>query len=309
MFQLHRLQDIHLEDLELRNEYYTLYLNGAIEQALKLIQDNPQLESKVINSKNFNKLINKIIQIQQYYLSNVDEVLKNKVINFQLSIDELLYMNNYDSTSSYEVNNFVLYDNNICFCIKKPPVGTAPTNNEYWITLNTRGAEGSPSLGVNYVGNWSSGIPYTPKNVVTYNNDLYVCVNQNISEIPTDTNNWLLVLHIAPKSIFVSETEPSGLQVGDVWLKLNVEIEPYYKTPHTHREMGEYTHEKLTMWKYKDFLGSASGDSEGGSDSGGNTPEKEFAKHDYKELESFTYSELQDYTFKEIQDDSEGGSD
>ena len=72
--------------------------------------------------------------------------------------------------------------------------GILSTTNLYvtspWLRLEIRGAKGKMGIGLNYRGNWSSGLSYNQYDSVFYNNSLWACktINQNI--IPQDGTYW-----------------------------------------------------------------------------------------------------------------------
>lgn len=216
------LQDINLEDVQLKSDYYNYFINGNIDSAHQIIENNPQLKFKVLNAENLNKLIEYIIKLEDNYYSNVEKVFLNHIENYQISIDELIYLKDFDEQIQYEVNNFVLYNEEIYYCIKTPIVGILPTNSEYWLYLGLKGDESYPSLGVNYKGNWNSFTNYSKYDAVVYQNNLYVSINnENLNNIPSDSaENWSNQMKIQNQGIIISEMEPVGLNQGNIWIQI-----------------------------------------------------------------------------------------
>ena len=53
----------------------------------------------------------------------------------------------YNNTIQYQVNNWVTYTvqgvTQLYICIVQPPLGTAPTNTNYWRTFTVQGEQGA----------------------------------------------------------------------------------------------------------------------------------------------------------------------
>lgn len=219
--QLYRLQDINLDDVDLKQQYYDKFLSGDIDGAIKIITDNPQLDTKVINAKTLNYLVYSLLEAQQEFVTNVPNKLEQNSSKFNLSIDELIYLTNFNTTIQYEINNMVMYNDNVYYCKAKPPIGTLPTNETYWLNLVLKGKQGNPSLGVNYKGGWFSTTQYVKYDMVVYQNKLYVAKVSNLNSTPnTDITNWLFVSTISKQGIYVVDT--SGVfNVGDLYIDID----------------------------------------------------------------------------------------
>ena len=220
MINLTRLQDIQLNDLTLRSQYYNYFLNGQIDEAKNLISNNTQLNGKVVNANMLNNLINSIDELQQLFFTDVINVLDNHLSGYQVSIDELIFMSTFDVTIQYEINNFVLYNDDIYYCYSKPTIGTLPTDTTKWIYLGLQGDVGNPALGVNYVGAWESTKTYAKNQMVVYNNMLYIALQTNSNAQPTNVTYWLPSISVEYQNIFVSETEPSNIKEGNIWVQI-----------------------------------------------------------------------------------------
>jgi hypothetical protein len=214
------LQDIHLEDVSLKTQYYNYFLNGEIDNA-KVIANRSSLNSKVLNAENLNNLVNGILELEQNLYTNVDDYLSTKVNQYQISVDELVYMNEFSETTQYEINNFVLYNDKIYFCKANPTIGTLPTNTTYWLCLGLKGENGYYASGVLYKGLWDSAINYVSYNMIIYEGLLYVSKtnNTNINPSTDDGTNWYK-LEIEKQSIYFSETEPNDIPIGGIWFKI-----------------------------------------------------------------------------------------
>ena len=220
---MNRIQDINLDDLDLKQQYYSLFLSGDIDGAKQLVSKNIGLTKKVLNATNLNNLINGLLEVENLFYTNVTDVLSDQLSKYQVSIDDLIYLSTYSPTTQYKLNNFVLYNDDIYYCFATPPIGTLPTNTTYWIYLGLKGIKGSPSLGVKYIGKWDKLVTYNEYDMVVSNNKMYVSKQQNINKNPlTDTTNWFLAMTSKPQGFFISPTEPTDIKVGQIWVKLGV---------------------------------------------------------------------------------------
>lgn len=219
--QLYRLQDIQLGDLTLKQDYYNEFFNGNITTAKAIVENNPQLASKVLSASNLNNIVNGILELENDYYDETEVKFNELSATFQLSIDELIYMTPFSLTAQYEINNFVTYGDYLCYCKVKPPIGTLPTDTNYWINLYLKGNKGDPSLGVNYAGAWSSLTNYAVKDMVTYNGIVYIANTANSGEIPSSSLLWTEGASIQNQGIYVSTTIPTYASVADVYMALD----------------------------------------------------------------------------------------
>ena len=219
MFQLYRIQDMQVSDISLKAQYYNLFLDGDIDSARQLIETNEQLNSKVISEDNLNRLVDAILALEGYYDDGVTKYLDNLTSQYQVSIDDLIYMTLYNASLQYEINNIVMHNDDLYYCYARPPIGTLPTNTNYWLYLGLKGADGNPSLGVDYKGAWSSSTSYNEFDMVVYQNLIYVAKGTNINEIPKNNpTQWFLAMDIMKQGIYISTSGAMGLSNGDLWL-------------------------------------------------------------------------------------------
>lgn len=220
MFNIFKIQDVQIPDYELKKRYYKLFLGGAVDSAQKIYEDNPQLQGECLNAELLNQLLSAILELERRKIINVDDYLESEMTRRQISIMNLIYMQEYNNTKSYSVNNFVLYGDEIYYCYKTPPIGTLPTNSNYWIKLKLKGEKGTITYGVNYLGIYHNDVFYNEKDMVVYDNILYVAKETTSGQLPPDNPNvWLECVRVNNRIIYVSQTEPI-MDVGDIWIKI-----------------------------------------------------------------------------------------
>ena len=221
MIQMYRLQDLQLSDVELKQQYYTEFFNGNITSAQNIVNNNPQLASKVINASNLNGLVNNILELENDFDDDVSTELSNDLLDFNLSIDEFIYMTTFNITLQYEANNVVSYNDNLYYCKEKPPICTLPTDTDFWVYLGLKGEKGDYALGVNYVGAWASTTQYNINDMVIYKNVVYIAKTSNLNAVPSSsTSDWFNACRVNPQGIYVSNEEPSNVQEGSIWIEL-----------------------------------------------------------------------------------------
>lgn len=220
MFDIRRLEDININEINLKGQYYNLFMGENIDEAHNLIESNQELKFKVINAENLNKIIEHILYLENNYFSNVENVLENHLNNYQIDINDLIYLREYDETTQYKINNFVSYQDEIYYCFKQPPIGTLPTNETYWIYLGLHGENSRIPLGVNYQGNWSSSKLYNKYDMVVYQNKLFVAKEDNSGQNPNTSDKWSLQMSVEEQGIFVSEAEPPTIKQGNIWIQI-----------------------------------------------------------------------------------------
>lgn len=220
IFDIRKLQDISIEEIQLKEKYYKFFIDGDIDNAKKIIEENDNLKSKVLNSENLNKIIDNILLLENKYFDGVENKLNNHLNSYQININNLIYLNNYNSNEQYDVNNFVLYNDEIYYCYKKPNIGTLPTNNNYFIYLGLHGEKARNPLGVKYQGAWSSSKSYNKYDMVVYQNQLFVAEQSNRNKNPSSSIEWSLQMKVEEQAIFISDVEPSSIKYGNIWIEI-----------------------------------------------------------------------------------------
>ena len=108
MTNIRRLQDVQIGDIDLIETYRNTFDNIDIETAQELVDTNT-LKSYVLQSEWMNDVKGRIEDLEEYKVTECDDVFVDKTEEFQFHIDEFEYMNEYSSSIEYYENNFVLY--------------------------------------------------------------------------------------------------------------------------------------------------------------------------------------------------------
>lgn len=246
IYDIRRLQDIQLEDVTLKQQYYDEFFQGNITNARNIVTQNPQLHGKVLNAENLNKLITNILIEEQKFYTHSTDIMSSDLQEFQLNIDSLIFIGEYSLTTKYNKNNFFTRFEELYYCFGDPPIGTQPTDTNYFLYLGLHGQDGYQGLDIKYIGQWSSSVNYSQKDMVVYQDKLYVANVANINKNPSNSSNtygylsaftygelasqtygqlegipsWDLCVSVENQTIFVSSTEPPNLKNGQLWLKI-----------------------------------------------------------------------------------------
>ena len=239
MTNIRRLQDVQIGTEELINTYRNYFANRYIDAAHNLINTNT-LKSYVLQAEWMNSVKTKIEDLEQPKDTEIDQDLKNKNIEFQYNVDELLYLNEYNGNVQYYKNNFVLYNNRVYFCIQNS-LGNLPTNTSYWLNVGLIGEKGQYGLGVTYKGFWNENTLYNKYDLVSYQNNLYIAINDNSGNVPsqyekylnnnlylndglylgyTESNQyWFLLTRVQPQPIYIFPLDYTQLPSYSIFLK------------------------------------------------------------------------------------------
>lgn len=233
-------QDIQLTDVELRQQFRTFFLSGQYQEALNLLNTHKtQLLGKAAVEDILNVIVEGINVLQSNFDINVLQFLSNLDIEYQDMISELVKKGEWLATVQYQPKNVVSYQNELYFCVNKPPIGTLPTDASFWKLLGLRGEIGYPSVDVTLEYKWQNNTTYQQKDVVIYNSNAYVALKQNVGVVPTsDPTTWILFIEIGKVRIHIG-TIPPPLPVNDtIWFHTdsdpsvttsNVPIYGYFK--------------------------------------------------------------------------------
>lgn len=216
-----KYQDIQIPDNLLQQQLQQYFQNGQYTEALTLLSNNNlQLEGKAYIANTINTLINGVMTLENYYYQGVTVFLSNLANQYQTMINNLRKRGTWTNSIQYTPYNFVVYNNNIYMCILQPPVGTPPTNTTYWLYLGLRGIQGPPGINVVMEYAWDSDVTYQVNDLVTYDGNIYVALQENTKVLPgTDPSTWMLFIQIETGGIIISVDTPSITVNNSIWFK------------------------------------------------------------------------------------------
>lgn len=223
-FDLIKWQDLALKNESLRQQFMQYFREGYYSQALALITDNVDIDSETVRPEVFNMINISLIYLQNLYYNSVEVVLSEDEQQFQLMINNFINKKEFSATATYVPYNFVVYNQEIYMCLKATTVGILPTNTDYWLLIGLKGEIGATAIDITLRYKWDYKITYSVKDVVTYDNILYVAKTRNNNSQPDiNPEDWELFMKIPRAKIIVSAIEPNpdALVVGGQWWQVN----------------------------------------------------------------------------------------
>lgn len=223
-FDIIKWQDLALKNENLRQQFMQYFKEGYYSQALALITNNADIDSETVRPEVFNMINTSLTYLQNLYYNSVEVVLSEDEQQFQYMINNFINKKEFSATEIYIPYNFVVYNEQIYMCIKATTAGILPTNTDYWLLIGLKGEIGATAIDTTLRYKWDYKITYSPKNVVTYNNVLYVAKNRNNNSQPDiNPEDWEVFMTIPRAKIIVSATEPNpdALVEGGQWWQVN----------------------------------------------------------------------------------------
>lgn len=216
-----RVQDIHYTDVTLKNEFVQKFLSGDLAGAFKILEDNGQLNNKKFVADIINYVNTALYQLEENYYTNVDDYLLATNNAFNTLINNYINKNIYSDKTTYQRNNFVLYNNEVYLYINgNPTSGNNPTNTNYWVYIGLRGDKGNYGIGVTMKYTWNNQATYNPLDIVYYNGVYYVAKEQNINVEPSETSSqWTMFLKTKPAYIATNKEEAMSVP-GMIWFEI-----------------------------------------------------------------------------------------
>ena len=202
-----------IDDIQLIKQYQNYFNSGNISSAAKILEDNPTLQNKIINANSLNKFVDSIKAMQRLYMSDIQSYI----------IELVTYKDEYSSKVIYSKYDVVKYNNQAYMCISlNCPMGTLPTDKNYFIPLSLKGDKGDSGTGLAPRGIWDETIQYYKDDVVSYNNTLWAASEENINRIPSNESTvWYSVLSLNTilENLKISNSDIDAIIDGTAELK------------------------------------------------------------------------------------------
>lgn len=223
-FDIIKWQDLALKNENLRQQFMQYFKEGYYSQALALITNNADIDSETVRPEVFNMINTSLTYLQNLYYNSVEVVLPEDEQQFQYMINNFINKKEFSATEIYIPYNFVVYNEQIYMCIKATTAGILPTNTDCWLLIGLKGETGATAIDTTLKYKWDYKITYSVKDVVTYDNILYVAKTRNNNSQPdTNPEDWEIFMKIPRAKIIVSATEPNpdALVEGGQWWKID----------------------------------------------------------------------------------------
>ena len=172
-----------------------------------------------------NTLMDTCVALQRFYKSDIEPYLNSQHSSWTGRINQFNYVGRFSSSEQYLLNNFVLYNLNgvdqLYICTNKPPIGTTPTNTDYWRVLSIRGLQGESGIGIAFRYEWDSSASYFVQDVVSYDNGVWCCVQNNTNEAPSYDSPYWTNIYSPQQTIYpFQSTQPTGMKTGYLWFEI-----------------------------------------------------------------------------------------
>ena len=215
-------------------EQYLEAMNaGNQTQANQILAQIPQASQKLITATDLNTLSQAMLAVERFYLTDIEPYMNELQQSWTQTIRQFSYQGVWSSGTSYVVNNLVSYTvsgiNLVYIATSNPPVGTVPTNSNYWRLLTIQGQQGTSGQGVSYRQEWTNSATYSVNDCVTYNADLWMAIASSQNQEPTNNSQyWQLIMNLEVTTYPIQDTEPTNLQVNGLWFNTQENPTPYY---------------------------------------------------------------------------------
>lgn len=218
------MDDMHLSSRDLFLNYYYAMQSNNTSSANSILLNNPSLANQITNSQNVNYLINGVNEREIEPKRDIDYYLDKLYQDFLVMINNTRVRGNFDSTVQYYPHNLVYYNGKGYYTLKEPPIGTLPTNTEYWLEFDIRGFQGYGGLDLNLKFNWDNTISYKKGDIVIYKNKMWYALADNTNYEP-NLNHYPWVIISMPKMANktpIQRATPTGYDTGDFWFQITL---------------------------------------------------------------------------------------
>ena len=205
--QFDRFTDLTLDTITYANQYNTYMLKGDFTNAAKVLIEHPELKPSLINAENLNRIIDAIKCIETFYVEDVQKYL----------IEIIKFRSEYNANTKYSKYDLITYNNIGYLCISSTtPLGTPPTDKNYFTALTLQGERGESGWGLAFCGQWIPTKAYNIYDCIAYNNCLYASTcDDNVGHTPSQTSSyWTLVFDITEFTIYNNSS--SGLSATNI---------------------------------------------------------------------------------------------
>lgn len=220
-------------DGSLIEQYLEAMNAGNQTQANQILAQIPQASQKLITATDLNTLSQAMLAVERFYLTDIEPYMNELQQSWTQTIKQFSYQGVWSSGTSYVVNNLVSYTvsgiNLVYIATSNPPVGTVPTNSNYWRLLTIQGQQGTSGQGVSYRQEWTNSATYSVNDCVTYNAALWMAIASSQNQEPTNNSQyWQLIMNLEVTTYPIQDTEPTNLQVNGLWFNTQENPTPYY---------------------------------------------------------------------------------
>ena len=220
-------------DGPLISQYQSAMEAGNTTLANQILAQIPQGTQKIITAVDINTLSQAILAVERFYLTDIEPYIDTQEESWLNVINQFSYQGNWASGVSYSTNNLVSFTTSgiefIYIALSDVPVGTSPTNTNYWRVLTIQGSTGESGEGLSYRQEWNDTTSYQANDAVSYNNAIWMASQANQNQVPSDSSSyWNFVMSLNVATYPIQPTEPTTLSAGDLWFNTNNNPTKYF---------------------------------------------------------------------------------
>lgn len=218
------MDDMHLSSQATFMDYYTAMQNNNISNAANILKNNPSVANQIMNADNINILLNETYRRELTPKIDIDYFLEGLLSVYQKMIDYTRVMGEWDANTQYNVHNLVYYNEKAYYVYPNttPPIGTPPTDTQYWEEYDIKGFQGYGGINLNFKFNWDNTQSYKVGDVVIFQNKMWYAVADNTNYEP-NLNHYPWVVISMPKlpdKTPIQRAIPNGYDIGDFWFQI-----------------------------------------------------------------------------------------
>lgn len=218
------MDDMHLSSQATFMDYYTAMQNNNISNAANILKNNPSVANQIMNADNINILLNETYRRELTPKIDIDYFLEGLLSVYQKMIDYTRVMGEWDANTQYNVHNLVYYNEKAYYVYPNttPPIGTPPTDTQYWKEYDIKGFQGYGGINLNFKFNWDNTQSYKVGDVVIFQNKMWYAVADNTNYEP-NLNHYPWVVISMPKlpdKTPIQRAIPNGYDIGDFWFQI-----------------------------------------------------------------------------------------
>lgn len=196
-------------------QWYNLQNGGNFTGADKILADNPTLKECFPTADDWNKTQDSVIAVERFFRDEVQNYIigavkiKGKFLpDMQYGVYNLVYYETYDEETGVTIDAYISYKDNI-------PVGTLPTNTDYWYPVTLRGQMGASGIGLTFRKKWNETKNYYTDDIVSFNNILWIAKTNNLDSRPVEMSaDWEIFFRLNQEASSITMQDNKPLSEG-----------------------------------------------------------------------------------------------
>lgn len=220
------LTDITIADVVNIRRYKELREKSSLttsEQAeLNALITNLTTAGKLITAEYHNKVTDSIVATQTFFKDNVDDYIKQKQEEFDRTLQQFSDKGNWSPEITYQQWNTVVYNHETYLSRKNNNLNHIPDeeNSEWWHKVAQRGKQGSPGVGLTFLGSYDDSVLYNPGSAVYYENVIWYAMNPTQGNKPEAGSPYWTVF-LANSGVVIDSNPPAAPYTGQIYVDIS----------------------------------------------------------------------------------------